>query len=183
MVGTPPLGLFGGKTIRRRRRKRFKTEGASHEAPFNFVLKCRTLLFQFPKHIAVWLLFSLFPTGVPLLSDVSEAGMRGPWEPPSMHDATPIPPDFSPSQKMLMGAVRFFQKRISPIDGARCGFHPSCSAYASEAVSTYGPIEGVLMTADRLMRCSPWKEFEAHYPKAPDGRFYDPPISFRTIQE
>ena len=41
---------------------------------------------------------------------------------------------------------------IAPADGARCGFYPSCSRYAAEALHTHGPVRGAVLTTARLMR-------------------------------
>lgn len=186
MVDAPPSGRFNDKASRRRR-ECFATKGAANEAPFGFASKCRIRFFKFSKSAAVELLFCLLLAGLvpgaPLLPNALEAGMNGPWETRGTLDAKPIPPSGSPAQQMLTGAVRFFQEWISPIDGPRCGFYPSCSAYALEAVSARGAVEGVLMTADRLMRCTPWKACETHYPEVPDGRFFDPPVACRLIPE
>jgi uncharacterized protein len=45
---------------------------------------------------------------------------------------------------------------ISPLLPRRCKFEPTCSAYAVEAVRTYGPLRGVLLAAWRLLRCNPF---------------------------
>lgn len=49
-------------------------------------------------------------------------------------------------------ALRAWQLGVSPADGARCNFYPSCSAYALESVRRYGPVVGVVMAAERLQR-------------------------------
>ena len=51
------------------------------------------------------------------------------------------------------GAVRFFQRHISPIDGDRCPMHPSCSTYSLDASERHGLLMGWIMTCDRLLRC------------------------------
>jgi putative membrane protein insertion efficiency factor len=79
-------------------------------------------------------------------------------------------------QLACSGAIRFYQKLISPIGGGkRCGFSPSCSAYGYKAIGEQGPAVGILMTADRLMRCTIWKSLGPHYTLLPSGRLYDPP--------
>ena len=40
--------------------------------------------------------------------------------------------------------------RISPTSAGRCGFGPSCSAFAVEAVRDCGPLLGVALIGDRL---------------------------------
>jgi len=37
-----------------------------------------------------------------------------------------------------------------------CRFHPSCSAYALEALERHGALRGAWLTAKRLGRCHPW---------------------------
>jgi putative membrane protein insertion efficiency factor len=76
---------------------------------------------------------------------------------------------------VFLAAIEVFQTRISPIDGHRCGFSPTCSAFGRQAVREYGPIRGVTMTADRLMRCNIFKEPGPDYPLLPDGSLLDPP--------
>jgi putative membrane protein insertion efficiency factor len=74
----------------------------------------------------------------------------------------------------LLGSTRFFQKWISPIDGPRCSFSPTCSQFGYEAVHSHGPFLGVVMTADRLMRCNYWTEPGQDYIRLPNGALYDP---------
>jgi putative membrane protein insertion efficiency factor len=39
---------------------------------------------------------------------------------------------------------------------AHCRFHPSCSAYALEALERHGAARGTLLAARRVGRCHPW---------------------------
>lgn len=48
--------------------------------------------------------------------------------------------------------IRFFQKYLSPVDGPKCPHYPTCSEFCRQAILRYGPVHGVLMTADRLTR-------------------------------
>jgi putative component of membrane protein insertase Oxa1/YidC/SpoIIIJ protein YidD len=43
------------------------------------------------------------------------------------------------------------------------------------SIEEYGPVTGVMMTADRLMRCNIWKRPGPDYLLLPDGRLLDPP--------
>lgn len=52
--------------------------------------------------------------------------------------------------------IRLYQRLISPALPRRCKYHPSCSAYALQAVKTYGILRGVVLAAWRLLRCNPW---------------------------
>ena len=47
--------------------------------------------------------------------------------------------------------LRFFQKVISPVDGARSNMYPTGSAYARQAFAKHGAVLGFLLTAERLM--------------------------------
>lgn len=49
--------------------------------------------------------------------------------------------------------IKFFQDHISAADGNRCSMHPSCSAYAAQAIEKNGMIIGWIMACDRLVRC------------------------------
>jgi putative membrane protein insertion efficiency factor len=73
----------------------------------------------------------------------------------------------------LLGAIRFFKEYISPTDGARCQFAPTCSTFGHQAIREHGPWLGLLMTTDRLMRCSYWTD-PADYPRHPNGHLADP---------
>jgi uncharacterized protein len=52
--------------------------------------------------------------------------------------------------------IRLYQRLISPGLPARCRYHPTCSAYAVEAVREYGVLRGAILAAWRLLRCNPW---------------------------
>ena len=52
--------------------------------------------------------------------------------------------------------IRFYRRVISPAMPRRCKYHPSCSAYALQAIRTYGILRGVVLAGWRLLRCNPW---------------------------
>lgn len=52
--------------------------------------------------------------------------------------------------------ILVYRYGISPMIGPRCRFHPTCSAYALEALDRYGPVRGLWLTLRRLARCHPW---------------------------
>jgi uncharacterized protein len=52
--------------------------------------------------------------------------------------------------------IRLYRRLISPALGRRCKYHPSCSAYALQAIRTYGILRGVVLAGWRLLRCNPW---------------------------
>jgi putative membrane protein insertion efficiency factor len=57
---------------------------------------------------------------------------------------------------VFVAPIRLYQRFISPALPSRCRYHPSCSAYAVEAVRTYGVLRGTVLAAWRLLRCNPF---------------------------
>lgn len=53
---------------------------------------------------------------------------------------------------VLLGAYR---RLVSPLLPPACRFHPTCSAYAAEAVRRHGALRGSLLALKRLARCHP----------------------------
>lgn len=73
--------------------------------------------------------------------------------------ATPVPGAFSrAAARLLIFFVRVWQLTLSPFLGASCRFHPSCSAYAAEALERHGAWRGAWLAARRLSRCHPFHE-------------------------
>jgi putative membrane protein insertion efficiency factor len=60
--------------------------------------------------------------------------------------------------RLLLALVRVYQVIFSPLlhlTGARCRFHPTCSAYALEVIRKDGAFKGSARAAGRLLRCHP----------------------------
>ena len=57
---------------------------------------------------------------------------------------------------VAIAPIRAYQLLLSPLLGQRCKYHPSCSAYAVEAISRFGILRGVVLAGWRLLRCNPW---------------------------
>jgi putative membrane protein insertion efficiency factor len=57
---------------------------------------------------------------------------------------------------LLLAPITLYQRFISPGLPARCRYHPTCSAYAVEAIRTYGPVRGLILASWRVLRCNPW---------------------------
>jgi len=58
--------------------------------------------------------------------------------------------------RVLIGLVRGYRILVSPLLSPRCRFVPSCSAYALEALETYGALRGSWLALRRLGRCHPF---------------------------
>jgi putative membrane protein insertion efficiency factor len=62
------------------------------------------------------------------------------------------------SSRTLIVAIKAYRYFISPLFGQHCRFHPSCSAYAIEAIERFGALRGTWLAARRLLRCQPFSE-------------------------
>lgn len=60
-----------------------------------------------------------------------------------------------PARLVLLGLIRLYRLVAGPLLGGRCRFHPSCSAYAEEAIRVHGAVKGTALAAWRVARCSP----------------------------
>lgn len=58
----------------------------------------------------------------------------------------------------MMGAIRFYQRYISPLTPPSCRYTPTCSAYTLEAIAKYGALKGGWMGFRRILRCHPFHE-------------------------
>ena len=58
--------------------------------------------------------------------------------------------------RALVVLQRFYKRFLSPFLPPACRFTPTCSEYAMEAVSVWGPFRGSYMAALRLARCHPF---------------------------
>jgi putative membrane protein insertion efficiency factor len=56
---------------------------------------------------------------------------------------------------VFLAPLRFYSRFISPNLGRRCKYHPTCSAYAEEAIRELGVVRGTIVAGWRLLRCNP----------------------------
>ena len=77
--------------------------------------------------------------------------------------------------RLLLALLRGYRRWISPLLGERCRFAPSCSAYATEAVTLHGAARGSWLAVRRLARC---------HPVSPGGHDPVPPVrpSWATME-
>ncbi|MCB1875018.1 MAG: membrane protein insertion efficiency factor YidD [Chromatiales bacterium] len=59
-------------------------------------------------------------------------------------------------RKFLTLLIRAYQLTLSPFLGQHCRFHPTCSAYAIEAIERHGAARGSWLALRRISRCHPW---------------------------
>ena len=66
-----------------------------------------------------------------------------------------LPVPFQPSAWIARGAIRVYQALLSPNLPTQCKFVPTCSHYGLACIQHHGTLRGGLLTAWRLLRCSP----------------------------
>ena len=64
---------------------------------------------------------------------------------------------------LLIHLVLLYRTTLGPFMGGHCRFQPTCSQYAIDAITKYGPLRGTWKALKRISRCHPW-----------GGRGYDP---------
>lgn len=80
--------------------------------------------------------------------------------------------------RLLIACIRVYQRLLSPFSPGCCRFHPSCSAYAVEAINAHGALRGSWLAVKRIARCHPF-----------GGHGYDPvpagtkPISDKILDD
>jgi hypothetical protein len=57
---------------------------------------------------------------------------------------------------LALGLIRLYQLTLSALTGRRCRYLPTCSEYASDAISRHGLARGMAMGFARACRCHPW---------------------------
>ena len=76
-------------------------------------------------------------------------------------------------KRLLLSAIRFYRRAVSPLFPPRCRYIPTCSSYAVTAITRYGALKGGLMAAWRVLRCNPFSK--GGYDPVPE----DPLVTFR----
>jgi len=64
---------------------------------------------------------------------------------------------------ILIRLVLLYRATLGPFMSGHCRFQPTCSQYAIDAITKYGPMRGTWKAIKRISRCHPW-----------GGRGYDP---------
>jgi hypothetical protein len=59
-------------------------------------------------------------------------------------------------KRLATAPVYLYRWTLSPFLGRQCRFHPTCSAYALEAIERHGAIKGWGLALRRILRCHPW---------------------------
>jgi putative membrane protein insertion efficiency factor len=59
-------------------------------------------------------------------------------------------------RRMALLPLRVYQRAISPALPRRCKYDPTCSAYAVQAIESYGILRGAVLAGWRVLRCNPF---------------------------
>jgi len=59
---------------------------------------------------------------------------------------------------LVAAALRGYKRVLSPLLPPACRFHPTCSAYAIEAIEQHGLTKGLWFALRRIGRCHPLAE-------------------------
>ena len=81
--------------------------------------------------------------------------------------------------RLLIAALRFYKRWVSPLLGQRCRFMPTCSEYSMEAIQRFGALKGSWFTVKRLSRCHPLC-LGGHDP-VPDRPVPDKPVPDKPV--
>ena len=61
------------------------------------------------------------------------------------------------AQSVAIAPIRFYRRVLSPLKAQpSCRFHPTCSAYAQEAIEIHGVLKGSLLATKRILKCHPF---------------------------
>lgn len=83
---------------------------------------------------------------------------------------------------IAMALIRFYRRYLSRLKPApTCRFRPTCSAYGLEAFEKRGFFAGMILTAWRLLRCTPFSP--AGYDPVPLSGFRTMPMRFSKYDQ
>lgn len=80
------------------------------------------------------------------------------------------------SSNIFLNPIVLYQKNLSR---SSCQYFPSCSRYTYRSIEKYGPAKGLIMSADRLIRCSHKADQAKYYQIGP--YFYDYPFEIFNL--
>jgi putative membrane protein insertion efficiency factor len=70
----------------------------------------------------------------------------------------------APVRFVLLALIGLYRVSVGQLTGGRCRFHPSCSAYAQQAIRELGVARGGALAVWRVLRCGPWTSGGVDYP-------------------
>ncbi len=70
-------------------------------------------------------------------------------------------------KNVMKACIRLYSYLLSPLLGPNCRYHPTCSAYAIEAIDLHGALKGGYLAFRRILKCHPWSRASFHDPVPP----------------
>lgn len=83
--------------------------------------------------------------------------------------------------RMLLTMIAVYSRLISPMLGANCRYHPTCSSYTRQAIDRFGAARGTWLGLRRIGRCHPWHV--GGFDPVPEGRADDYPTDHERVDE
>jgi putative membrane protein insertion efficiency factor len=59
-------------------------------------------------------------------------------------------------RRLLIFIIVLYRATLGHFMSGQCQYHPTCSQYAIDAITKYGPIIGSWKSLKRISRCHPW---------------------------
>ena len=91
------------------------------------------------------------------------------------------PQETSELKLAATGLIRLYQKFISSQDGPTCNFVPSCSRFGMGCIQEYGVFRGVVLAADRLLRCN-GSQSRYYHKDSITGKYIDPISDYAVLK-
>ncbi len=91
------------------------------------------------------------------------------------------PQETSELKLTATGLIRLYQKFISSQDSPACNFSPTCSRFGMACIQEYGMVRGIVLAADRLLRCNGSQLGHYHKDEA-TGKYVDPISGYATLK-
>ena len=161
MVNYPKLPWFAGQGLR----------ASTHPVPF--ILFC-----TFCLSVVVF----ISPTFANEATDLTFIRKANPITQPKPQEVVRFNSRETSELKLAAtGLIRLYQKFISSQDGPTCNFVPTCSRFGMACIQEYGVVRGILLTADRLLRCNGSQSQHYHKDEA-TGKYVDPVSDYATLK-
>lgn len=133
----------------------------------------------------VFCLFTVIPvpfTFAGEAADLTFIRKANPMTPPRSQEVVRFnPQELSELKLVATGLIRLYQKFVSSQDGPSCNFQPTCSRFGMACIQEYGVGRGILLAADRLLRCN--GSHAQHYHKdSVTGKYVDPVSDYAAFK-
>lgn len=83
---------------------------------------------------------------------------------------------YNPLFVLFGGSLYIYQNKISPLIQFGCLYEPSCSEFARQSLKNFNLLKGILLSADRLTRCTRASSIDLHTVFMLDNNKYFDPI-------